>query len=277
MGFTVVHPMHSQTLWANVEVSNTIHVGSILSMDTSDPKEGMEILDVAAGAANLTNLDIPWGVVVGNNNSAPNKVYDTSGEYITAGAEAAWHDNTTQYEGVEGPMGYGVSGEMVEYIPITAETVLRGPIRNAAIGTAITEVAVTTASGADGIDFTSAAIDFTPVADYATIYCRTGANMGVYRHLETVSTTVHTMTPAYPADVAVGDTFVAAPLRCWGTTRAYIDSLAVYIDASAALTTNYLLIDVLRLDLSVAGDEYVEFRFNPINFNMIVRADTDTT
>jgi hypothetical protein len=243
-------------------------------MDQSAPLQGVEVMDVAAGAANVTNLDAPFGVVVGNNLRGPNKVYDTSGEYITAGAEAAWHDNTTQYEGVEGPLGYGVSGEMVEYIPITGETVLRGPIRNAAIGTAITEVAVTTASGAGGDGCTTAAVDFTPVAAMATLYCRTGANMGVYRHLETTSTTVHTWVPAMPADVAVGDTFVAAPLRMFGTCRAYIDSLGVYIDASAGLTTNYLLIDVLRLDLSVAGDEYVEFRFNPINFNQIDRFDT---
>lgn len=274
MGFTVVHPVHSQTLWAPVEVSNTVHTGSIIAMDISAPVQGVEVMDVAAGAANVTNLDAPLGVVVGNNNSAPNKVYDTSGEYITAGAEAAWHDNTTQYQGVEGPLGYGVSGEMVEYIPITAETVLRGPIRNAAIGTAITEVLVTTGSGTDGIDCTTAAVDFTPVAAMATLYCRTGANMGVYRHLETTSTTVHTFVPAMPADIAANDVMVAVPLRFFGTCRAYIDSLGVYIDASAALTSNYWLIDVLRLDLSVAGNEYVEFRFSPASLNQTVRLNT---
>jgi hypothetical protein len=274
MAFTVVHPMHSQELWANVEVSNTVHTGSIIAMDTSAPVQGVEVMDVASGAANVSNLDIPWGVVTGNNNSAPNKVYDSSGEYITAGAEAAWHDNTTQYQGVEGPQSYGVSGEMVSYIPITPETVLRGPIRNAAIGTAITEVAVTTGSGTDGLDCTTAAVDFTPVAAMATLYCRTGANMGVYRHLESTDTGIHTFTPAMPADIAVGDIMVAVPLRMWGTCRAYIDTLGVYIDASAALTSNYLLIDVLRLDLSVAGDEYVEFRFNSVNFNSVDRLAT---
>lgn len=273
MAFTVVHPMHSQTLWAMVEVSETIHNGSILAIDTSAPVCGVEVMDVAAGAANVTNLDIPLGVVVGNNNSAQNKVYDTSGEYITAGAEAAWHDNTTIYQGVEGPLGSGVSGEMVQYIPITAETVLRGPIRQAAIGTALTVGTVSNA-GTNGANCTTSAVGCTPVAGHATIYFRSGPNMGQYRVLETTSTTVHTWTPALPHDSVIGDTCVVANMRYFGTTRAYIDSLGVYIDGSAALTSDYLLIDVLRLDLSVAGDEYVEFRFNSVNFNNVDRLAT---
>jgi len=276
MGFTVVHPMNSQTLWAMVEVSTTIYTGSIIGIDTTAPLQGVYPLPVAAGAANVTNLDVPWGVVIGNNNSAGNVVYNSTynAEYITAGAESAWHDNTTRYQNVEGPLGYGVSGAMVEYIPITAETVLRGPIWGSGYGTALTEVAVTTGSGTDGIDCTTETVQCTPVAAMATIYFRSGGNVGVYRHLETTSATVHTFVPACPADIAVGDKAVVANLRAWGTSRAYIDSTGSYIDGTAALTSNYLLIDVLRLDLSQPGGEYVEFRFNPINFNSVDRLAT---
>ena len=273
MGFTVVHPIHSQELWGIVEVSETVHTGSIIAIDGSAPVCGIEVMDVAAGAANVTNLDIPLGVVTGNNNTSPNKVYDTSGEYITAGAEAAWHDNTTQYQGAEGPMSSGVSGEMVSYIPITSETVLKGPIRQAAIGTALTVATFTTGS-TDGADGTTGAVGCTPVAGHATIYFRDGGNQGQYRVLETTSTTVHTWTPALPADVVIDDTCVVANCRYFGTTRAYIDSLGVYIDGSQAVSSNYLIIDVLRLDLSVAGDEYVEFRFNSVNFNNVDRLAT---
>jgi hypothetical protein len=273
MGFTVVHPMNSQELWAIVEVSSTIYTGAIIGIDTSAPVCGAYTMPVAAGAANVTNLDIPWGVVTGNNNVAQNKVYAASGEYITGGAEAAWHDNTTPYQGVEGPLSHGVSGEMVSYIPITPETVLRGPIRQAAIGTALT-VATVSNAGTNGANCVTSAIGCTPVAAYATIYFRTGPNMGIYRTLETTSTTTHTWTPALPAELTVGDTCVVANCRYFGTSKAYIDSLGVYIDGSAALTTNYLLIDVLRLDLSVPGDEYVEFRFNSVNFNSVDRLAT---
>lgn len=272
MAFTVVHPMNSQVLWAPVEPGSTIYTGSIVCQDQSAPGNGIISMPVAAGAANVTNLDVPWGVCIGNNNTGPNDVYNSTGQYVTAGAEATWHDNTTQYQGVEGPWAKGDGGEYISYIPITPETVLRGPICNAALGTAPSQVAVTTGSGTDGLDCTSAAIDFTPVADYATLFFRTGANRGIYRIVETTSTTVHTFTPACPADIAVGDELVAANLRFFGPSRAYIDSAGQYIDVSAALTTNYLIIDVLRLDLSEAGNEYVEFRFNPVNFITTDRA-----
>lgn len=272
MAFTVVHPIHSQILWAPVEPGSTIYTGAIVTQDQSAPGNGIITMPVAAGAANVTNLDVPWGVCVGNNNSAGNVVSASSHEYITAGAEATWHDNTTRYQGVEGPWAKGDGGEYIAYIPITPETVLRGPIYNAAIGTAPTQVAVTTGSGTDGLDCTTAAIDFTPVADYGTLYFRTGNNKGIYRIIETTSTTVHTFTPACPADIAVGDELVAANMRFFGPSRAYIDSLGLYIDVSAALTTNYLMIDVLRLDLSEAGNEYVEFRFSPVNFITTDRA-----
>jgi hypothetical protein len=98
--------------------------------------------------------------------------------------------------------------------------------------------------------------------------------MGQYRVVATGHATTHTWTPALPYDVAPGDTAVIANVRYYGTTRAFIDSLGVYIDGSAALTSDWMWIDVLRLDLSVPGDEYVEFRFNSVNFNNVDRLAT---
>ena len=277
--FTVVHPQNSQTLWAPVKVSETIYTGSIIGVDTAAPTAGVIPFPVAAGAANVTNLDVPWGVVIGNNNVAGNVVYNSTykTEYITAGNEASAYGTTTQFQGAEGPMA-GMEFAMVQYIPITAETVLRGPIFNAAYGTAPTVLTVTTGSGADGLDFISNANESTTVANFATMYCRTGANMGQYRIVQNASSTSFQNTPAFKAAIAVGDTFVVVNgLRPYGMSRAYIDSEGMYIDNNAELTANYLLIDVVRLDLSEAGNEYVEFRFNPVNFMPTVRADTDTT
>lgn len=69
MAFTVVHPTHAQSLWAPVEVSETVYVGSIIGMDTATPLSGVQPMPVAAGAANVTNLDVPLGVVIGTNNT----------------------------------------------------------------------------------------------------------------------------------------------------------------------------------------------------------------
>lgn len=274
MGFTVVHPMNSQHLWAPVEVSETVYTGSIIGMDVATPLSGVQPMPVAAGAANVTNLDIPLGVVVGNNNVRGSVAYSSTynAEYITAGAEASAYGSTTQFINAEGPLREQFA--MVEYIPITAETVLRGPIFNAAVGTAPTVVAAASATSS-GVDFTTAASDVATVANFNTMFCRTGANMGVYRILQSASSTSHSFTPAFKADVAIGDTFVIINgLRPFGLSKMYIDSEGLYVDCSAALTSNYLLVDVVRLDLSVAGSEYVEFRFNPVNFEPTVRADT---
>jgi hypothetical protein len=276
MAFHVVHPMHSQTCWAPVAPSDTIYTGSIIGVNTDSLAVGVIPMPVAAGAANKDNLDVPLGVVVGNNNTTGNVLFSSTynAEYITAGAESGPYGSSTQFQGVEGPMRNNDPYAMVEYIPITAETVLRGPIWGSAYGTALTVGTVSTASGADGLDSTVNTVQCTPVANLHTIYFRTGACAGLYRQGEGVSATALEWSPACQKDTAVGDTLVVANLPHWGTGRAYIDAEGTYIDGTAALTTNYLLIDVIRLDLSVAGDEYVEFRFNPINFNMIDRFDT---
>ena len=273
--FTVVHQNSHQSLWAPVNVSETVYVGSIIGVDTATPTCGVRPLPVASGAANVTNLDVPLGVVIGTNATGPNKVYNSTykTEYITAGAEAAGYGNTTQYEGVEGPMRLEFA--MVQYIPITSETVIRGRIFNAAYGTAMTTLTVTSGSSATGLDFTSNANESTTVANFATMYCRTGANMGQYRIVQNASSTAFQNSPAFKTDIAVGDTFVVANgLRPFGMSRCYIDAEGMYIDNNAELTANYLLIDVVRLDLSVSGEEYVEFRFNPVNFQPTVRLNT---
>jgi hypothetical protein len=274
MAFTVVHPNNSQKLWAPVAPSDTIYTGAIIGVNTNSLAAGVIPMPVPAGAANVTNLDAPLGVVTGNNNTSGNVLFDSTynAEYITAGAESASYGSTTQYQGVEGPMGNANDRwAMVEYIPITAETVLKGPLYNAAVGTALTVGTVTTASGADGLDCTTNAVQCTPVANLHTIYYRTGANAGLYRQGQGTSATALENSPACMSAIAVGDTVVVANLPHWGTGRAYIDTEGLYIDASAGLSTNYLLIDVIRLELSEAGNEYCEFRFNPVNFNIIDR------
>jgi hypothetical protein len=195
-------------------------------------------------------------------------------EYITAGNEASAHDTTTQFINPEGPLREQYA--MVEYIPITAETVLRGPIFNAAVGTAPSELTISTGDGTgDGLDFSTTTADVATVAQFATVYFRTGANMGTYRILTSASSTTHEFTPACKGDISAGDKIcIVNGLRPFGMCYAYIDSEGMYIDASAALTANYLMIDVLRLDLSEAGNEYVEFRFSPVNFQHTVRVNT---
>ncbi len=278
MGFTVVHPNNSQTLWVPVAASQTIYTGAIVCFDTNTPAFGVKALGKAGGVGDMDNLDVPFGVVVGNNAISSDVAYSSTyfHEYITAGAEAGPHDSTTQYQGVEGVVGHGEKGAYVEVIPITAETVLRGSIYNGAMGTAPT-AEVADAASTDGLDPNlTTATDVAPVANWTTCYCRTGANMGLYRIADNTAATSTQTTPAFPSDIAVGDTFIYVNLRPWGLSRVQFDSASTFIDGTAAMTAEYYFIDVLRLDLSEANNEYCEFRFSAVNFIHTDRSDSST-
>lgn len=276
MGFTVTHPMHSQTIWVPVAHSDSIYTGQIVRWDKATPGWGVVPMGAASGAANVTNLDVPFGVVVGNNNTAGNQVYSTTyrAEYITATTEAAVHDATTQYQGVEGEAPHGDRHAMVEVIPITAETVLKGPIYNAAYGTAIS-TKIPSSTETDGLDFsTTAATTTATVANFSTVYCRVGNNQGCYRILDSASATTHTNSAAFPYDITTSDRYVFVNgLRPWGMSYLQFDGESMYVEANSALTSDYYIVDVLRLDLSTSGEEYVEFRFAPVNFISTDRSD----
>lgn len=276
MAFSVVHPQNSQTIWVPIAHSDVIYTGALVKWDTATPAWGVVPMNAASGVADKDNLDIPFGVCVGNNNISGNVTFSTTynAEYITATSEANAHANTTQYQNVEGNTPRGDKVAMVEVIPITAETVLRGPIYNAAYGTAPTAVSPSAAS-TDGLDFNSAtAITVATVANFSTVYCRTGDNQGVYRIINTASQTTHQNTTAFPYDIATTDTFVFVNgLRPWGRSKMQLDAEGMYIENSAALTADYYEVDVLRLDLSTSGEEYVEFRFGAVHFISTDRQD----
>jgi hypothetical protein len=267
MAFSIVHPQNQQRIWVPVLAGQTIYTGQIVSCDNSALVEGVQYLPQAAGVSNTTNLDIPLGVVVGNNNVSGNVLYSSTykTEYITAAAAGSAYNATTQYTGVEGPYAKGDPIAMVLIDVIDPCTVLRGPLYNAAVGTAPTEVTVTTGSGTDGLGCTTSATDVTTTATLATLYARTGKNAGIYRTLTSGSTTTHTWLQAMPRDMEIGDKCVVVPLRPYGVAYCQI-TMGQYVDVSQAAATHHFIIDVLRLDLKEAGKEYVEFRFNADNF-----------
>ncbi len=264
-----------QNIWVPIQDAATVYVGGICAVNTSAPTEGVTMLPDAAGVANVTNHDVPFGVVVGTNRVTP--LFDTTynTEYITGPAAADPHDGASiEYTGVEGPYGKGDPIAMVEVSLITPETVLRADIYNAATGTAPTVVTVTTAS-TTGLGCTTGSIDFTGIAQpLQTFYCRTGANAGSYRMSDSNSATVHTWDTALKSDVAVGDTFVAVPMRTHGPSTVMFDATcAAWIDCADAPVlagTDRWSIIVHRLDLSVAGSEYCEFRFDTGHFGAYI-------
>lgn len=278
-GISVVHRGDSPPpIWVPIKPSASIYVGGLVAMDHSAiaTHEGVEMLPQAAGVNNETNLDVPLGVCIGTNLRTP--AYDSTGkcEYITDGGATAPHTNTVDYVGVEGPWSKGDSGSraMVKVEMIGPESVLRAPLFNAAVGTA-PSLLTATAGVTTGLSATTNACDFTPVAGICTVYCRSGSNAGVYRHSDDTSTTAATWDVAMPYDTAVGDTFVRVPLRTFGQSYVQIGATyANYIDISATPASNYFIIHVIRLDLSEAGNEFVDFKFDVDNFSIFNRGWT---
>lgn len=268
MTISIAHSENVQKVWVPVKPGATCYVGGICAFDSSAKSDqGIIMLPQAVGASNTTNKDVPFGVIKGTN--LKTEVWDSTYKTnkITAVAAGSSHGDTTEYVGVEGPWGKGDNRAMVEVELIGPSTVLKAPLYNNAVGTALT-VLTATAASTDGLGTTTNATQVTPVADVTTAYCRTGGNVGAYRILDTTSTTVHTWTQAVNNDIAVGDTFVITPGLpvgpCFLQTGA---TCASYIDASVSPATNYWIVTVLRMDLREAGKEYVEFRFDADNFS----------
>lgn len=248
--------------WYPVTATNgsfdTLYIGQMVASSA----DGVAPLGAAgAGNATASSLGIV-GVVVGTNLKSPTYVSTFSSEYITSKSP---HANTTEYV-LHSGSGKAVAGDLAAYVLVDRVgpgTVLKAPIFNNAWGTAITVGTVTTGSGS-GAGFTCSAglLDFagTVVTLRNTVYCRTGANRGIYRVCDDTSLTVKTVDLYFPYDIATGDTFVGVQLRPVGLCVTTFDSESVYVNAYTDTGSNYYTIDVLALDLSVAGKEHVIFQ-----------------
>lgn len=259
MGFKIIHGSQ-QKFWAPIVYQDTIYVGQLVKCQTD---EGVVPLGAASGVADTSGKGVPFGVVVGTNNRTPlfNTTYNT--QYITDASPLA---SSTEFVGVEGVWSKGAQRAMVEVELITPETILRGQLFNATFGTAMTIGTVTTGD-ANGVSCTVNTLVIGS-AQLATLYFRSGANKGTYRIEDDTSATALTWdTPTYAA-VAIGDTLVKAPIRAIGPAYADFDAESMFIDAAATYGTNYYVIDVIRLDLSVPGGEFVDFKFNIDHFGL---------
>jgi len=267
MGYEVVkNPVHVG--WYPVDYTNstaqTCYIGQIVVLGPTGSTNGVKPW-VIAGVADTTADWIPFGVVIGTNNRTPLYNATYGAEYITSVRTQA-AQVARDWTGQEGMFSKGDPQALVQVAVLGPHTVLKGRIFNGAYGTAPTVATVTTGSS-DGTGYTSSANEFTPVAYKATYYCRKGANAGLYRTSYDTSTTTKTFYgPNWPYDIAVGDQFVGSNLVL-GTTTGMLDSLGMWIENSAAvMTTNYIFMDVLELNLSTAGEEYAIFKLNTLQY-----------
>jgi len=252
--------------WFPINPAGVIYMGSIVAYDYSAmaTSEGIFVRGTAVGANNTTNKDRPFGVAIGHNLRYPVFSSTYLAESITDEGATGLRTSTTDYVGVEGTHPKGAKQAMVQVGIIGPGTVLKAPLRNAAIGTAISEL-TSTAGNANGLTVTTGAADFTPTtAGRSTIYCRAGLNAGQYRVCDDTSATVHAWDRQMLSSTATtGETYVKVPLR-YGPSHALFGDGTVcsFIDCSNDPETNYDIIHVLEINLETAGREYVKFMFD---------------
>lgn len=267
MGFKIIKgsPVHS--IWVPVDNNDrttyeTLRVGQLVRAGS----DGVINLGSATGVNDTTSEYQPYGLVIGTNLKTPS--YDSTYHCNNITAVDP-HSTATEFVGVEGINApKGDKSAYVEVALITPETILSGQFFNASFGTAITVGTVTTGS-TTGAGFTCSgglSDASTPVADLGTVYCRKGANAGIYRITTDTSATVKTVGHYFQSDIAVGDTFVNVQCRSFGKSYVQTDAEAMFFNAAANPATDHWLIDVLALDLSTAGSEHVIFRFNSVHF-----------
>lgn len=248
-----------RTIWTQIVDSDTLFVGQIVECNAN---EGAAPIGAASGASDTTGKVVPFGVVVGMNTYVEG--YNTT-QQAQAITDATPHDSTTEFVLHEGVWARGDRVAMVEIALITPETILKGPIYNAALGTA-TLLGTVTAGSASGVSCTVNTLEVSGVAGLGTVYFRSGANAGAYRVTDDSSATAITWDKPTTKDVEIGDTLVRVNLRSVGPSRAQFDSEAMYIDNNAAVTTDYYSLDIIKLDLEEAGKEHCYFKFNVDHF-----------
>ncbi|MHC4397711.1 MAG: hypothetical protein ACYS1A_18870 [Planctomycetota bacterium] len=279
MGFTVVQGS-PQSIWCPLsEGAGSLYVGEIVRKENC----GVASLAIPTGIGDLnhraTTLGVvgtssgtntPFGVVIGTNRKTPLFSSTYNAEYVTFAQPYSITDNET-YTGVEGVWAKGDMQAMVKVALIDHTTVLRGNLyqSTSVIGTAPTVGTVT--ADCCGHALTTATVGVTGVDSLSSIYLRTGVNAGSYRMTMAASATSHTLgigLNSTGTSAHVGDTLVKVNLPVVGKGRLMTSGNttktvpSMWVVSGAAVTTNYWLVDVLRLDLSVAGSEYVEFRFD---------------
>lgn len=193
-------------------------------------------------------------------NTGCNVINDAGWSGVTGYGDTCTVDTTVAAQQANDPVG-ACHVETTLIIPHI--TLVRGPIYNAAYGTALTECVITTANAA-GTTLTHVNNAVTDMADDLCMsYCRSGASRGHYRVITTsTSTTVQTLTIAMPYGSAVGDVFVHASC-VFGGGGLGIPATANCIDGNNAMSSYYPVF-YHDVNLEETGKEFALFTVNSL-------------
>ncbi len=263
-----------QRVWAPVNATDTYRVGALVGWE-SGAFDGVVMAGAAeAGPAVTTQI---CGIIEGVDTLEPLHSNSSTavGDYV-AGVVAIADQNARSIQPSSDRGQIAPMSDKAVYVKIallTPFTKVRVPLFNAAFGTAPTVQTVTTAgtTGFIANECVMGSGDFTPIANEATLYCRSGKNKGVMRVTDATSDTQPTCDQGFPsATVDVGDTFVMAPCRNFGVSYLQTDAEGLYFDtAGSASTGSHWIFNVLELNLEKAGEENVVGWFGIGHFDAV--------
>ena len=235
----------------NMQIGETLYTGQLLESGRVGGASGHVQIADAASEAHEDDQPIV-GVALGVHNT------EDAGWNSTNYGDTATVDTGQAAQLLNDPKG---ACEVEVGLIIPSITLVSAPIYNAAYGTALSEVTVSTAS-TTGLAVTHAATAVTDIADdLGTVYCRSGANRGHYRVISTGTTTAQTVTIAFPYDTTTSCIFVVASCVL-GIGGLDIPATANCIDGNNDLDKYY---DVFyhSLDLETSGGEQASLTFHP--------------
>lgn len=230
------------------QVSETCYVGQLVETGIIGGLGGhVQVLDAASEA--VENDQPIVGVVLSVEDES--RTYDS-----TYRGDKCTYTTTQATIKANGSPGVVTVGYVLPGI-----TLVKGPLNITTYGVA-PQVLVETSGDSGGTTITHAGETVADAADdYSTIYCRTGANRGLYRVVTTGGTGAQVVTIPFPNAIAIGDTFVRASCVL-GVGGLDIITTANAIEADAALT-NYFNVFYHDINLEEAGKEYAVFTIHP--------------
>ena len=168
--------------------------------------------------------------------------------------DKATYDAASAAQQVNDPVG---ATEVLVTLIMPFDTLIRGPIYDGTYGTALTEL--TAAADADGDDVVHASQTITaPTSGLSTVYCRSGANRGQYRLINSGGTNDQDVSICFSKPILAGDIFVAANVRL-GLGGMNNGGTSNFIDGTTA--THYYDVIYHYIDLEISGKEYAIFSF----------------
>lgn len=229
----------------NFQIGATLYEGQLLGYDTAGATNGGYVIPIADAAAGPDTTSFVVGLcsgIVQAGDASFNSTYKgKSLAYTTTQASLAAYSPA--------------DAVMAQVTLVTPTTLIKGPLVKDTIGTA--PVCVTnTAASSGGTTVTFSTID-TTVDGLSTMYCRTGANRGLYRKVTTVGTTSSVAVVPFPYAIAVGDTFCIVNM-VHGMAHIQLDTQFQGIDSSADLSY-YYKVYCHELNLETAGQEFAIF------------------